>query len=266
MQYISVPQVRLVTRPSINWAAIADFLDSEGLPPIPDSIRSGDDESSAVVEISARLCYMSYGRGRKDISDFINNLLSKGDGSVFEHVNYGFVISGISRSLTHELVRHRAGFAYSQRSQRYVDESESDFIIPPALNENNAKTIKAADVMKAAMESSLSSYKNLVSELDKIIPEEQFESLSDRRKAIRQAARSVLPNATETKIFVTANVRAWRHFIEMRGAGFADWEIRNLAIIILKILEQESPLLFSDFTIDKLPDGTLTAKPKYSKI
>ena len=93
--------------------------------------------------------------------------------------------------------------------------------------------------------------------LDKIIPEEQFDSLSDRRKAIRQAARSVLPNATETKIFVTANVRAWRHFIEMRGAGFADWEIRNLAIIILKILEQESPLLFSDFTIDELPDGTL---------
>ena len=168
--------------------------------------------------------------------------------------------------MTHELVRHRAGFAYSQRSQRYVDESESDFIIPPALNENDPKTIKAADVMKAAMESSLSSYKNLVSELDKIIPEEQFESLSDRRKAIRQAARSVLPNATETKIFVTANVRAWRHFIEMRGAAFADWEIRNLAIIILKILEQESPLLFSDFTIDELPDGTLTAKPKYSKI
>ena len=155
MQYISVPQVRLVTRPSINWAAIADFLDSEGLPPIPDSIRSGDDESSAVVEISARLCYMSYGRGRKDISDFINNLLSKGDGSVFEHVNYGFVISGISRSLTHELVRHRAGFAYSQRSQRYVDESESAFITPPALNENDSKTIKAADVMKSAMELSL---------------------------------------------------------------------------------------------------------------
>ena len=95
MQYISAPQVRLVTRPSINWPAISDFLDSEGLPSIPDSIRSGSDESSAVVEISARLCYMSFGRGRKDISDFINNLLSKGDGSVFEHVNYGFVICNL---------------------------------------------------------------------------------------------------------------------------------------------------------------------------
>ena len=100
------------------------FLEDEGLPPIPDSIRSGNDESATVVEISARLCYMSYGRGRKDITDFVDNLLSKGDGSVFEHVNYGFAITGVSRALTHELVRHRAGFAYSQRSQRFIDESE----------------------------------------------------------------------------------------------------------------------------------------------
>ena len=76
----------------------------------------------------------------------------------------------------------------------------------------------------------------------------------------------MLPNATETKIFVTANIRAWRHFIEMRAAPFADWEIRNLAIEVLEILQQESPLMFGDFTIEDMPDGTRTATPAYSKV
>ena len=114
------------------WEQVAAFLADEGVPGIPDSIRAGEDESSAVIEISARLCYMSFGRGRRDIEEFVTNLLSSKDGSVFEHVNYGFVFTGISRSLTHELVRHRAGFAYSQRSQRYVDETDAPFVLPPA--------------------------------------------------------------------------------------------------------------------------------------
>ena len=75
-----------------------------------------------------------------------------------------------------------------------------------------------------------------------------------------------MPNATETKIFVTGNVRAWRHFIEMRGAEFADWEIRALAIQVLEILREESPLMFGDFTISDMPDGTRIAAPEYSKV
>ncbi len=98
------------------------------------------------------------------------------------------------------------------------------------------------------------------------ISRDQFEVRTDHRKAVRQAARSVLPNATETKIFVTGNVRAWRHFIEMRGAVFADWEIRKVAILVLEQLQKESDLLFGDFSIDELPDGTKTATPKYSKV
>ena len=76
----------------------------------------------------------------------------------------------------------------------------------------------------------------------------------------------MLPNATETKIFVTANVRAWRHFIEMRGAAFADWEIRRLALRIMEILAEEAPLLFGDFAVEDLPDGTRVATPRYSKV
>ncbi len=266
MNYISKPSVYLVTRPSVDWEQIAAFLEDEELPPIPESIRSGNDESSAIIEISARLCYMSFGRGRKDITDFINNLLSSKDGSVFEHVNYGFVFTGISRSLTHELVRHRAGFAYSQRSQRYVDETDSPFVVPPALTRETGNTEEAKAVFQKALEAASSNYVELVSALEKTLPKDWFSSTTDRRKAVRQAARSVLPNATETKIFVTANIRSWRHFIEMRGTSFADTEIRHLAINVLKILQREAPLMFGDFTIERLKDGTQIATPSHSKV
>ena len=98
------------------------------------------------------------------------------------------------------------------------------------------------------------------------MPRDKFEATRDWRKAVRQAARAVLPNATETKVFATANVRAWRHFIEMRGAIHADWEIRRLALSILEILRNEAPLLFGDFEVSSLSDGTSIATPVYSKV
>ena len=266
MDVVSGPRVYLVSRPSVDWEQVAAFLEDEGVPPVPESIRAGVDESAAVIEISARLCYMSYGRGRRDIEDFINNLLASKDGSVFEHVNYGFVFTGVSRSLTHELVRHRAGFAYSQRSQRYVDESDGSFVVPPAIAGEGGGGKEALNIFTEAVNDAAASYDRLTDALDKAFPREMFESVRDRRKAIRQAARAVLPNATETKIFVTANVRAWRHFIEMRAAATADWEIRSLALIVLGILQREAPLLFGDFSVQDLPDGTQTASPVHSKI
>ncbi|MDP6451680.1 MAG: FAD-dependent thymidylate synthase [SAR202 cluster bacterium] len=266
MKLISKPKVYLVSKPTVDWEQVAAFLADEEVPGIPDSIRAGDDDSNAIIEISARLCYMSYGRGRRDIEEFINNLLSSKDGSVFEHVNYGFVFTGVSRSLTHELVRHRAGFAYSQRSQRYVDEKEGAFVIPPALVMENGRADEANKILEDALQSASESYNMLVEKLEDILPRENFETATDRRKAVRSAARSVLPNATETKIFTTANVRSWRHFIEMRGAIYADWEIRYLALEILDLLQKEVPLLFGDFQISDLPDGTRIAVPEYSKV
>ena len=266
MKYSYKPNVYLVSKPSVDWEQIAEFLSDEGLPDMPSSIRSGRDDANAIIETSARLCYMSFGRGRRDIADFINNLLRFKDGSVFEHVNYGFVITGVSRSLTHELVRHRAGFAYSQRSQRYVDETEGSFVMPPALSPENGAGDEARRILEGAVEEASDSYVKLVAELDNALPNEGFERGTERRKAIRQAARAVLPNATETKIFVTGNVRAWRHFIEMRAAAFADWEIRSLALRILELLQEEAPLMFGDFEVSELPDGTRVAAPEHSKV
>ena len=259
------PKVYLVTKPAVDWAQLAAFLADEGAPGIPQSIRAGDDESAAIAEAAARICYMSYGRGRRDIADFIENLLRSKDGSVFEHINYGFAFTGVSRSLTHELVRHRAGFAFSQRSQRYVDETGGSFVAPPALDAA-ADDDQANAILQDALANAALSYDALVDALAAAIPRERFASATDHRKAIRQAARAVLPNAAETKIFVTANVRAWRHFIEMRASKYADEEIRRLALLVLEMLQAEAPLLFGDFTIAELPDGARIATPQYSKV
>lgn len=264
MKIITEPKVYLVTRPSVDWRMVEAFLDDEELPGLPLSLVGmlpSHSHASAVVEIAARLCYMSFGKGRKDIADFINNLLSNRDGSVLEHVNYGFVITGISRSLSHELVRHRAGFAYSQRSQRYVDEAEAGFVVPPTILglEESARATFGTD-----MSASVWAYEGLVEYLTKCLGDRA--KGTDGRKLVRQAARSVLPNATETKMFVTANVRAWRHFIEQRASPFADLEIRRLAIVILEILQKEEPLLFGDFDVTTHTDGTKIATPQWSKV
>ncbi len=246
MPKLKTPKIYLVSRPSVDWEQMTAFLTDEELPPVPQSIRAGTDGAGAIIETSARLCYMSFGRGRRDIEAFVNNLLGSKDGSVFEHVNYGFVATGISRSLSHELVRHRAGFAYSQRSQRYVDEGEAAFILPPAL-EGEGKE-EAVRTFTAALRHIEYAYDGLVDSLGEVHKNINYEY------------------ATETKMFITANVRAWRHFIEMRAAATADLEIRRLALMILEILARESPLLFGDFSVSELADGSRIATPKYSKI
>ena len=259
-----LPKVYLVSKPSIDWNQLAEFLADEKAPPIEKSIRAGFNDSEAIVEASARLCYNSYSKGRNDIKAFIDNLLKSKDGSVLEHVNYGFLITGISRSLSHEFVRHRAGFAYSQRSQRYVDESTANYVLPPlwdALDENDLHEFKYKII------NAIDDYGMLVYSLEnsEYVENSPSNKRSDIRKRVRSAARALLPNAMETKMFVTANVRAWRHFIEMRASYYADEEIRRLALLILAVLQKESPLLFGDFTLSTQNNITV-ATPQYSKV
>ena len=149
---------------------------------------------------------------------------------MLEHAVFNLLITGVSRSLTHELVRHRAGFGFSQLSQRFVDESEAEFVEPEAIAEDP----ELHRIWLEAVRASQAAYRELADRLA-----EKYKDLADRtlrRKKAREAARSVLPNATETKIFVTANARALRHFIEMRGDAAADVEIRRLAIAVLDAL------------------------------
>lgn len=174
------------------------------------------------------------------------------------------MITGVSRTLTHEFVRHRAGFAYSQLSQRYVDESVAEYVEPDLFTEDQ----DLHEIWLDAMAYAHAAYVKLVAKIDEKLKGSSKlpTEATARRKAIRQAARSVLPNATETKISVTANARALRHFLEQRGSEFAEPEIRKLAVKMLDILQLEAPNIFGDYECDKLPDGSWCIRTEFRKV
>jgi thymidylate synthase (FAD) len=130
--YITKPKVYVVGRQTVVPEEVARFLQDEGL------VFTTDTRAAAEVlaEIAGRTCYMSFGKGRKSNQEYVENILSFKHGSVLEHAVWCLLITGVSRALTHELVRHRAGFSYSQLSQRYVDESHARYVVPPALSGN----------------------------------------------------------------------------------------------------------------------------------
>jgi thymidylate synthase (FAD) len=250
------PRVYLVGRQTVNPAAVDQFLSDHGL-----SWETDTEVGAEVLgEMAGRLCYMSFGKGRKTNEEYLGNIISVQHGSVLEHAAWSFVFTGISRSLTHELVRHRAGFGYSQLSQRYVDESTCDFVEPDCI----ADDPELHAVWESTVQQSHEAYRKLVEGLTRKFASEPVATL--RRKLARQAARSVLPNATETKIFVTGNARAWRHFVELRANEHAEVEIRRLAIEVLRILQEESPNVFGDYTLETLSDGSLVARTAHRKV
>lgn len=256
MQIIREPRVYLVGRQMTDSAAIDRFLSDHELTWQTDTEVGAE----ALCEMAGRVCYMSFGKGRKTNAEYLEHILDMGHGSVLEHATWSVVITGVSRSFTHELVRHRAGFGYSQLSQRYVDESTADFVEPDAIADDpELHTVWLESIRQAH-----DAYCRLVEGLQAKFKDEPDKTL--RRKLARQAARSVLPNATETKIFVSGNGRAWRHFIEMRASEHAELEIRKVAIQALRLLQQESPHLFGDYRVVRQADGTEVAHTAYRKV
>ncbi len=193
----------------------------------------------------------------------MKNIIESQHGSVLEHAVWNFIICGVSRSFTHELVRHRAGWGYSQLSQRFVDESETDFIEPDLIGDDE----ELHSIWLRCVENIIENYKLLIEKLTERV-NEKFPDLGSvmKKKLVRQTARSILPNATETKIFVTANARALRHFIELRGSLSADREMRKVAVKMLRLMQEEAPNIFGDYTIIKAEDGTEIVKTEHRKV
>ena len=218
-------------------------------------------DGERLAEFAGRLCYMSQRNpANRTTRDYLENIKKQGHGSVLEHVNYSVLIEGVSRSLTHELVRHRAGWAYSQLSQRYVDESVADFVMPPAVIGDEALERAWRDQVDSAQKT----YVTLVDELM-----QRYGWVADkvhRRKMAREAARAVLPNATETKIVATGNVRAWRTMLELRSSEGAELEIRRFAIMALRLMQSEAPAMFSDFEFYVADDRKEAARISYHKV
>lgn len=248
MPEIVSPQVKL-----IGWTQFA----------APDDVPWSTDAQGgqALAEFAGRACYQSWTKPNPATATnagYLKHILDLRHFSVLEHGSVTFYITGISRALTHELVRHRH-FSYSQLSQRYVPERDAAMVEPDVI----AQDPDLHAQFLAAAEASVRAYTGLLEGLEKRFAD--VANPTSRRKQARQAARSVLPNATETRIVVTGNYRAWRHFVALRAAAGADVEIRELAVTCLRQLQEAVPNVFADFTIRALPDGTEVAASPYTE-
>ncbi len=213
------------------------------------------DGGQALVEFAGRACYQSWSKPNPRTAtnaSYLKHIIDVGHFAVLEHASVTFYITGVSRSCTHELVRHRH-FSYSQLSQRYVPEDDARVVLPPGLEDDP----ELQQIVLAAADASRAAYLEVLARLEAKLDDQPNAVL--RRKQARQAARAVLPNDTETRIVVTGNYRAWRHFIAMRASEHADVEIRQLAIACLRELTALAPAVFADFDIAVLADGTEVA-------
>jgi thymidylate synthase (FAD) len=220
---------------------------------------SGATEPEEIVEVSGRVCYMSFGQNQspRTNGEYIRNLILQGHESVLEHVSWTFLLIGVSRAFSHQLVRHRVGFAFSQLSQQYHEENPAGFVEPVHLR----LSPRADAAWKKAMETTQESYRVILDSLSELNDKPGLDlQKKEFQRAIRSAARSVLPNATETKLMMTANARALRYFFKLRGGIPGDVEMRRVATELLKIVRLQAPSIFSDFTIEELSDGTPIVK------
>ncbi len=205
-----------------------------------------------IIAAAARLCY-SDKNGEdlfenltdSEVEKLVRKIISLGHYSVLEHVSFTFAISGISRVTTHQLVRHRVGCSYSQRSQRYIEEDNFNYIIPPSIQER-------PELLKK-YEETMNQLNSLYEEFAKVVPKED--------------ARFLLPQAIESKIMVTYSLRALLHFLELRTCKRAQWEIQTLAWKMLKEAKKVAPLLFEDAGPGCLrgpcPEGKLSCGDPY---
>lgn len=233
-----------VARPEIDWHQVHLFLmDNNTTWERPTTRHAGE----LLPELAGRLCYMSFGaqQGRKTNDAYMANILAQGHGSVLEHAQWSFIITGVSRTFTHELVRHRVGVAISQLSQRYVDSSDGADVMPEAIRTHPDPRVRAS--YTDHMQRSRARYGELVAALLTEAPSDL--SPTDKRKWARSAARSVLPGSTETKLLWSANARTLRHVITLRGSLAAEVEIRAFAHALLAIMEVEAPNLVQDLIV-----------------
>lgn len=247
--------------PQVTLLAWTHF-DADGAAKVMDGWTTDAEGGQALAEAAGRSCYQSFQKPNPSTATnagYLRHILEVGHLSVLEHGSATFYLTGVSRSFTHELVRHRH-LSYSQLSQRYVDSADVATIVPPLF----AGDDEAEGILRHTMNVVLAAYGELTDRAEKLLDHRDL-SKTDRRKQARQAARAVLPNATETRIVVTGNYRAWRHFLDMRATVHADVEIRAVAIAILRGLQGVAPNVFADYSIARLDDGTEVAASRNDK-
>lgn len=211
-----------------------------------------------IIATAGKVCYDSYGLDGNPVSDHIRNLVGSGHHSVLEHAHVGLFIEGISRGCSHEIVRHRM-FNYSQRSTRYTAEGDAAIVLDPFYAAIHEVPVSARHADEAALldgflrqcESALREYEHQITVLATFAG--AFgDSPRDRRKWCRGKARQLLPHALETRMVMTGNLRAWRHFLVMRSSRHAEAEIRRLAARVYQALQPFAPVVFADLVAQNI--------------
>ena len=217
----------------------------------------------SVIYAACRQCYSTKFAGEmvregvndiKNQEEFVKQVVSSGHESPLEHVKFTFAVEGVSRALTHQLVRHRIA-SYSQQSQRYVKQSDFDYIIPPSIETDEEMKKEYLNIMQEIQKS----YNRLLS---------AFEKKGKKGESANQDARFVLPQAAETKIVITMNCRELLHFFKERCCSRAQWEIRNLAEEMLDLCKQKLPAVFNNagakcVALGYCPEGARFTYKKY---
>jgi thymidylate synthase (FAD) len=269
--YLKTPGVVMLARPQTNVSGLEGFL--EGFDEALRFPEYLDDptklpESSQLCKTAGQLCYASFGPRRttnQNAAAYFGRLTSAGHGSVLEHANFSFLLYGISRSVTHELVRHRH-LGFSQLSQRYVSGSVLRFVERPEYQDGGG----LHRLFEERADRAAAEYEGMAGRL--LDRQEGGNAMlsadykTDARKRVQQTARSLLPNETEAPMVCTGNVRAWRHVVEMRADEHAESEIRALAVRIFLCLAVADPILFGDYRIQALPDGTYRVTTEHRKV
>jgi thymidylate synthase (FAD) len=244
--FVDAPQIFVLARSELS-NSIQELYSHFGTPAPAKSPLQFSTES--IVEIAGRTCYLSFANpSGRSTADYIANLIRHGHDSVLEHVSWTFILAGVSRAFTHQMVRHRIGFAYSQLSQQYVDHRSIRFVVPSEVLSNDELLLPWKVAVLAQREAYVNLLEALQSTPTHLNSREQIRSM-------RSAARSVLPNCVEAVIAITGNARAWRHFLEVRGSTEGDIEMRRVCASLLRTLQEEAPNIFSDFTSETLEDG-----------
>jgi thymidylate synthase (FAD) len=255
----TTPEVFLIARPAVDAEGMRGYLRSVGGEAWLDARGEEPNPGEQLVEFAGRVCYRSWEPGlnpnvtrvRTDPREYFENILASAHGSVLEHANWSFAFRNVSRVFTHELVRHRAGSAFSQESLRYVRLTEIGLRVPPALEPVRDQVV------------------SLVERLEEFQAQAASELGLDEegvpfhvKKEVTSALRRLAPIGLSTDIVWTANARTLRHVIEMRTADGAEEELRLVFDQVARVMKAEAPNLFQDF--ERAADGAWT--PRYRKV
>jgi len=270
--YLRAPGVHLLAKPSVNLDSMRGFL--EGFDPALEFPQYLDDPTplppgTEICKVAGQVCYASFTPKRTTNANaerYFRNIKESGHGSVLEHANFTFLFYGISRSVTHELVRHRAGMGYSQLSQRYVSGKVLRFVERPEYVDDSELHLLFEERIDRAAADYARIADGLLERQKSGVEILSADAKTDLRKKVQQTARSVLPNETEAPIIVTGNARAWRHVIEMRANSHAEIEIRALLFNTYLCLAATDPILFGDYGVVSYSDGTHGVESTYRKV